>query len=309
MSTPYLSPSAVLTYLRDVNEFYVRYILGCKNRAPQTPAMAVGSCFDAILKARVGEAILGRSYGDVFDALFTSSVDETIRDMVLPYGLHCWTEYKESGAFADLLLELSLAAAEPRMEFEIRESVGVRPNANEAILPVPLLGRPDLYFVMPSGHQVIYDFKVNGYFGSASPKPGYLVCRSKKRESWTRAAYRDCFVGEPVPGIKCNLKMLPQFGTSHQDWVIQLCMYAWILGEPIGTETVFGIEQLTGSGPYGDMRISSFRFQVERSVQIQLRDLIWEIWKRVQNGNWDDKITSNTQEALSDPVFRVISFS
>ena len=301
-STPYLSPTGVLTYLRDVQEFYVRYVLGCKNREPQSVPMAVGSCFDAILKSKISSVLLGKSETEVFDLLFTSSVDSKLRDAVLPYGLHCWQEYSDSGAFADLMLELSLAVAEPRMEFEIRESVALVAGG-----AVPLMGKPDLYFVTPSGYQVIYDFKVNGYMGKSalSPKPGYLVCRSRIGDSWRRDPYKDLIIGLPVPGIKMNLRMLPQFGSSVQDWLIQLCMYAWILGEPIGTETVFGIEQLTGSGPYGDIRISSFRFQVERTVQLQLRDLIWEIWKRIQENKWDN-ISPETRSALEDPTFRCL---
>jgi len=260
--------------------------------------MAIGSCFDAILKARISESILGRKYEDVFDQLFTSQVDEKLRSKVLPYGLHCWTEYRESGAFSDLLLELSIAAAEPRMELEIRESV-MLDN-----LPVPLLGRPDLYFICPGGEQVVYDFKVNGYLGSSalSPKPGYIVSRvrNKDNDSWIRKPYKNCLIKEVIPGIKTNVNMLPRFGSSHQDRLIQLVMYAWILGEGIGTETVFGIEQLTGSGPYGDIRVSSFRFQVERSVQIQLRDLIREIW----TGNIN--LSEEMKSALQDPVFRLM---
>ncbi|MCK9460638.1 MAG: hypothetical protein M0R80_13450 [Proteobacteria bacterium] len=276
MISPYLSPSGVLTYLRDETEFYVRYVLGHKTKTKQTMPMAIGTCFDAIVKARISEALLGKKYSDVFDQLIGDSIE------ALPYGQHCWTEYRDSGAFADLMLELNLAVAEPRMELEVRDTV----------FGVPMLGKPDLYFVTKTGAQVIYDFKVNGYMNPTSPKPGYLVTRFRGQ----RSSYKTCKVTE-VQGIRMNTAMLPQFGSSVQDWLIQLCMYSWILGEPIGTETVMGIDQITSSdGPYSDLRISSYRFQVERSVQMQLRDLITLIWKRMHSDDWP--------EGLDDPIFR-----
>src|SRR5690606_34923905 len=188
----------------------------------QTPPMAVGSAFDAMVKYKLGEAIG-----------MTLDLDELIRKQVEPQNLA--TAY-EAGAWVlgqyrtphgNKLKELLLASPRPpKMEHTSRESVAGG---------VPLLGKPDLVFWTKSGTPVIFDWKVTGYYSASKtyPTPGYI-------------GHKDCFPTD-MGGMLIN--STPYLQHKKPDWALQLCTYAWVEGIPIGEPFIGAIDELACNQP------------------------------------------------------------
>src|SRR4051794_32262646 len=99
-SVEYLSPSSIGVFDKSVDEFYMRYLADERPpRDPQTPAMAVGSSFDAFVKSYYHEKLFGvgndPKYG--FDALFAAQVEPQCRDLALGHGRYVFEQYRQAG--------------------------------------------------------------------------------------------------------------------------------------------------------------------------------------------------------------------
>ncbi len=257
----YLSPTSIALALEDPMAFHRKYVLGQKETFVQTPAMALGAAFDAYLKGEIRD----RLYGDkgIAGELFERNVDPQNRDHAKVHGYRVFKAYLGSG-FLGLMEEVSKARGVVRMEETVEDVVA----------GVPLLGKPDLYWYDDSGRHTVLDFKVNGYMSKSKMSP-------KKTGDW-------------VAGVNVHdLKPV-------QDWVLQLCVYGWVLGEGIGADTMYGIEQMLGP----DCLYHKYRWRVPREDQVELMGKIKDIWEKLTT--LGRIVTPEQDEACRDSVFNAL---
>ena len=101
MRTPKsLSYSSMTLWEKNPEEFYLRYLADhAAPRLPQEPPMAVGSSFDAHVKANLYEALFGKTNPKFeFAAIFESQVEPQCRDFALVAGQVCFDAYKLTGS-------------------------------------------------------------------------------------------------------------------------------------------------------------------------------------------------------------------
>lgn len=272
----YLSPTSVHKFLDDTEEFFLRYLSDIEiPRMPQTQPMSIGSAFDAYCKSYLHERLFGvaATQGSQFelDAIFEEQVEPHNRDWARQEGEHVFEEYKKAGCLADLMLELNQAVGKPLFEFSIQDEISTD------VGDIPLLGKPDVFFVNSQGARVIYDWKVNGYCSSrlTSPMKGYIKLRNTANKQIK--THKDCVLIN-TKGIMINAAMFLEDG--NKAWADQLTIYSWLLGEPIGSEQViFGIDQITG--PANGLRFATHRLRVRPDFQYQLLEVIKMIWNAI----------------------------
>lgn len=274
----FLSPSAIKTFEQDIEDYAVKYLIQNRPpRPPQTQPMAVGSAFDALAKSYLYYNLFGH-YGeqDMYrkDIIFEAQVQPHNRDWAFDAGQHCFNKYRDSGALGELVAELEKAVGPPRFEFSVSDHVEFEG------CEVPLLGKPDIYFINHEGVRIVYDWKVNGYCShrNTSPMKGYVVCRDLNKQD--RYQHKDAVL-TPYKGVMINAMLHLEDG--NKEWADQLSIYSWLLGEPIGGENViFGIDQITGPGC---SRISSHRLRIKPTWQYHLAERICQIWEIVDSGH------------------------
>lgn len=294
MRTPaYLSPTAISKWQTDRDEFYLTYL--AEERPPrigQTQPMSIGSAFDARVKSHLHYNLFG-NYGPgdqfEFDNIFEAQVEPHNRDWALPNSQHVFDSYVNSGALADLMIELSEAIQDPRFEFTVEARISHEAHVGEVVL----LGKPDLHYVAKTGHHCLGDWKVNGYCSNypLSPKPNYVNVRdgwSSKVGPATRtsnAPHKNAQVmrvGNVDLNIACYLEDI------DTTWAQQLCIYGWVLGEPIGSDFIVGIEQIVNTGKKNNdlplLRIATFRNRIAAEFQHRLFRTVSDIWRRIHAG-------------------------
>lgn len=261
----YLSPTSVKLFYDNIEDFYQRYLSDNKKpRDPQTRPMAIGSAFDAYVKSYLHQSLFGKGADERYDliTIFEAQVQEHNRDWAWIEGEKIFNLYKNNGCLADLMLELGQAIGPPRFEFEVRGELE----------GVPLLGKPDIFFINKEGARVIYDWKVNGYCSPRlkSPMKGYI----KLREGNNCKQHKDCLIINHN-GIDINIAMFLEDGDSG--WADQLSVYGWLLGEPVGSEQlVTGIDQICG--PADRLRFATHRLRVSPNYQEALATNIVNAW-------------------------------
>jgi hypothetical protein len=255
--------------------------------------MSVGSAFDAYCKSYIHYRLFG-NYGPDNeydkDSIFVAQVEEHNRDWAREAGQRVFDLYKSCGALADLMLELSTSVNDPRFEFSIQDNIHGNTGS------VPLLGKPDIFFINDQGCRVLLDWKVNGYCNTnkmTSPEKGYIMCRdawfpsARKASPRNRLPHKEC---SPIDfrGIKINGNILME--NVNGEWAAQTTTYAWLLGEDIGSDgLVVGIEQLCGV-PTDDpskplIRCASHRCRVSNDYQINLHQRYVNAWELIKSGN------------------------
>lgn len=283
----YLSPSALSCFEQDKIEYYRRYVSPVKPpKLLQTAPMSVGSAFDAYVKAYLHEAIYGKNHSESAkystEALLKAQVEPQNMEWARDAGKYCFQQYKDSGALADLMLELSSAVDDPRFEFEVKGVIeGTREGVSGKKMGVPLLGKPDLRYVNSEGAHVIHDWKVNGFCGKSntSPMAGYIQCRDQT--GYKTGAHKDAFL-QQYKGLTINTGAYLE--TYNTDWATQLATYGWLLGEPIGKEFVVGVDQLACNGskrsPSGHpvIRIAHHRIRISEKFQYEAMARFQILW-------------------------------
>lgn len=285
----YMSPTSLKAFESNRDEFYLRYLADHKPpRFPQTKPMSVGSAFDAYCKSFLHFHLFG-NYGPnneyEKDSIFVAQVEEHNRDWAREAGENAFQLYKKSGALSDLMIELSTAVNDPRFEFSIQSFVEGQTGA------VPLLGKPDIYFINGQGCRVILDWKVNGYCAKkmTSPNYGYVMVRDswlpseRKPSTRNRLPHKDCCPSD-FKGVQINKNIWME--QVNEEWAAQLSTYAWLLGEEVGSDLVLGIEQLCGY-PVDDMprpllRCASHRCRASFDFQINLHQRYVSAWTAIQ---------------------------
>ncbi len=263
----YLSPTSIKLFTQDPELFYLRYLAEKKmKRDPQTQPMSIGSSFDAYAKSYLHEKLFGKGADPQFDlvTLFEAQVEEHNRDWAWENGKYVFDCYKKAGCVADLMVELNQAVGKPRFEITVQDEIA----------GVPLLGKPDVFFLNKLGARVIYDWKVNGYCAKSlkSPMAGYIKLREKGKAT---KSHRDCVL-LLWRGVYINAAT---FMTS--DWADQLSIYSWLMGEPVGSEeVVFGIDQICG--PKDRLRFATHRLRITPDYQHNLLDLVKDTWEAIK---------------------------
>lgn len=286
----YLSPTSIQLFYKDVNDFYIRYLCDTKSaRDPQTLPMSVGSAFDAYIKAYLYEALNGPGHNPkyTFDALFTSQVEPQNRDWALINGKYVFDCYKNSGAASDLLLNLQSAIGSPRFEFEVKGIVNGHTEAIQRTYgDMILLGKPDAFYINKHGFSVILDFKVNGFCSKSntSPKKGYVRLRHGSGTNRMESQHKDCHLmsynGEMINGAI-------YLEDIEDTWSRQLATYAWLLGEPVGSEFVVAIDQIVAkpSHPFPELRIAEHRLRVSSDFQKKIFNEASYVWNTIKSGH------------------------
>ena len=199
-----------------------------------------------------------------------------MRDWARPNGKHCYESYKALGAYDSLLAQLRQSDEPPRFEFELRGPVS---HNGESFV---LLGKPDVVFSL-GGQKIIYDWKVNGYCGksSKSPEPGYTMLRGGTRNAGK--AHKDC-KPETVNGIVINTRC--GLENVNGSWARQVSIYAWLLGAPVGSDFVSGIDQLVGKPTDGfpEIRVAEHRYRIGMMFQNAVFSTASAIHARDQTG-------------------------
>lgn len=284
----FLSPSAISLWDKDREEYYLKYL--ADNRPPkiaQTLPMSIGSSFDAYVKNYIVKRLRGTVPPEFeFNTIFEQQVETQNRDWAKLHGAHAFSCYKESGALADLMLELERASEEPRFEFTVEGDI----THSSIVSGVPLLGKPDCYFVSAEGAHIIVDWKVNGYCAkrNKSPAKGYVMCRdgwvADKQSRSHNKTHKDAQI-LMIGGIMVNVAHF--FEDIDASWAAQLCIYAWMLGEEVGANFIICIEQLA-CAPNGDfprVRIASHRARPSEQFQLELIKKAWTIWEALQTNH------------------------
>ena len=294
----YLSPSGLSKFESNPELFYIQYLCPFRTqRPPQEPFMAVGSAFDAFVKSRIHTDLFGEkaTQGSPFELqrLLETQVEEPVRTYAVAMGQHLFDQYNVSGAYGNLLADLAQSPYPPQMEFEVKGEVnGVR-----------LLGKPDLRYITKEGLHVICDWKVNGAGSKtgASPQQGYKVCRDAYG-SRTHGKPHAKFNPLELGGQVVNKSYLNEFVDY---WADQLTIYAWVLGEKIGSEDwVIRIEQIACRPvPSIEQPRAKFATHLARSQEAYQQNLLTRVqdcWTAIQTGHIFTDKTREESDALCD---------
>jgi hypothetical protein len=259
----YLSPTAIAQFFRNPEEFYlVRLAEPRVPREPQTAPMAVGSAFDAYAKSCLHRRLVGDDPKYSFETLFETQVEPQCRDEARVAGKLCFDRYEEIGALAALEFELRQAQDKPCFEFEIKGEVD----------GVPLLGRPDLFFVNAQGCPVVFDWKVNGYYSKfgVSPMRGYVLCRPNG------GAYPGV-VAQTFKGMAINVGCC--LSQLNEDWARQLSVYAYLTGST--PEFIAAVDQVACRP--GNIRIAEHRLRITEEYQRRVITEAKHVWEVVNS--------------------------
>jgi hypothetical protein len=272
-------------WYKDQDEFYIRYLAEhAAPRLPQEQPAAVGSAFDAYVKAQLNWHLYGRAMSPQFEfsAIFESQVEPPNRDFALKAGKHVFKAYKFCGAYDDLLRQLQQSVEPPRFEFKV----------DGLIEGVPFTGKPDCRFVLDLGQgriPCIYDWKVRGYCSKygASPSKGYAVCLDgfkSEKPSRSQGKEHAMYKAMDFRGLTINSGYMEFCNDEYAD---QLCLYGWLLGERIGDEnTVLGIEELCAKpGNPPTLRYARHRGRVKGDYQQMLAQKVATCWQAITSGH------------------------
>ena len=287
MRTPkYLSPSSLSLWESDREEFYFKHL--AESRAPKIPQqnyMAVGSAFDAFVKSELYASLFGEGADPQFefDTIFTDQVEEHNRDFCLEAGSYAFEAYKLTGAHDELLRELEESEFDPQFEFRLDKTID----------GVPLMGKPDCRYIHKSGAHVILDWKVNGFCSKygATPYKYYSMIRDGW-DSTTAKPSRAC--SRAHKGYRPMTHHGVEIGSHYleetcKDWADQLSIYAWMMDEKVGDESVIVcIDQIASKYREGEhplLRIANHRSRISSAWQNQLLQRLSSCWRIIQSGH------------------------
>lgn len=260
----YLSPSSLRELEGDPIRFYLQRCAPeefTPPRAGQTLPMAVGTCFDALVKV-----MLARSVGcpcPTLAELVKNVEDPALLEPAMAKAQELLDAYVLSGAFT-LLIEEGLA------EVNLSPGKTVVPGSQRLLMGrqmggVPLLGYPDALIRRKDGSAVILDWKCTS---AGSPHPG-----------WTR--YLD--VREPMSKYRPPHERSGELmDTLNPEWAMQLATYSWLTRPGVGHgETFRDVDVAIDQVVYGaaSIRIAQYRTRVSGEYQLGLKlryQLAWE---------------------------------
>lgn len=260
---------------------------------PQSQPMAIGSAFDAYMKAHCIRELRGV---DMFTELFEMSVEKQNRDWALKEGKYLFdlASSDKYGVTQGLMHNLKLSPTEPRFEFELRGT----------LRDVPFLGKPDVFYSTPDALPVILDFKVNGYCAKTqtSCMAGYMMRRPDGK------IHKDVVYGHY--GVTPFNKMAP-LDEMNDDWAGQLSVYAWLCGVEPGNDFLCKIMQVCGNpklftpkGMQREVEMADHTSMVSSDFQIKYLEIAVDIWDRVTNGHFFRDLPLADSNAKCDMIDR-----
>ncbi len=296
-----LSYSSLSLYLKDADEFFIRYLAGSKApRLPQENYMSIGSAGDARIKSSLYTAIFGEGHDDRFSftTLFEDSVEPHNRDWALIESQYVFDCYKYSGAYDDLLNLLLQSVEPPQFESTVTGTIN----------GVPFTGKPDCRFMLKLSDallRIILDWKVKGYCSKngASPSKGYALCRDgydfRVGAQNKTKKFPD---GKPSDSHNESHKLYLAYGhrgltindaymeTCNDEYADQVSCYGWLLGETPGDENVVVaideiVSKFMGEGQRPLLRIANHRARVSRNHQVELVEKITRCWDAITTGH------------------------
>jgi hypothetical protein len=297
----YLSPSNIAKFYENRQEWYINYIAPVRiPRQPQTKPMAIGSAFDAYVKATLYKDF----YDDGLDKyqlenLLTTQVEPQNLDVARIDGEVLFELYKKRGALASLRRELETAVDKPQFEFELEHTIDYESKS------IPIFGKPDLCFTNRHGNTVIYDWKVNSFYSNSrvSPKPQYVRAFTSNGVKNHKDAITLTHEGIVVNKATC-------FSKIDRSWATQLATYAWLAGEDVGSRFVVGIDQLCGNA--GDLVVAQHRSHISPNFQVGVMHKYLEVWKAIQTGWYFPELTREESDAkcksLDDTALKIYGF-
>ena len=303
---PYLSPSQIKKWESEPEAYFIDYLADTKvTRSPQTMPMAVGSSFDAYVKAS-----LQRRFGLGWDSFpFESEEDALSRNIENPImlpeasaiGKNMLVAYKDSGAYGHLCEEV-LDGGDPT-------SIRMEVDGKIKLWGIPFVYKPDFQFtsslktlggdVLPA----IIDWKVNGYCSktNVSPNPGFINVvdgwKGPPKSRGNMMPHKNAVIaglGKRLRVNSCSDYYLPS--GSCDDWSIQLGIYALGACQSYGitvddTPILVGIDQLackTITRP-GRMeserlpRVAQHRWLCTPEIVRTLRDRVEHMWEVIHS--------------------------
>lgn len=278
----HLSYSGFKLFESDPEMFYRRYIAETKSpRDPQNHYMAVGSAFDAFVKVDLHKQFVND--GDeryTLPRMFNDQVEEHGREQAWLDGMDVYEWYKKCGAYASLCADMKDCVS-PRFEAEITANV-THPKFSGG---VPILGKPDVMYVHHQGCRIIHDFKVNGYYSNTPPsaKTGYVHLFQN-------------IAGIPVNAgrhPKCQTRVhkgmlingASYFNSLYADWAEQLTMYAWTMGEEVGSDYVLSVDQIVCNKSTKVIKVAKHAGICSPEYQLKLYERLHRCWYACANGH------------------------
>jgi hypothetical protein len=277
----YISPTSLSKYIEDPDIFYLEYLADHRPpRFPQTQPMSIGSAFDAYAKSFLHRRLFGTGHKDsnLFDlkTIFEKQVEPHNRDWAWQHGERVFRWYQQSGALADMIVEMQGAIGEPKFEMDIQNVI------QYDFQDVMLLGKPDIFLTNKEGMKVTLDWKVNGYCSKSgvSPKPGYVKLfpgLTSHKDAWPTA-----HKGIMVNGTTKTLKDI------DESWNRQTIIYSWLCGCSVGEDFIIGIDQITARGMEGDgypaLRCAKHRYKSNQQHQYEVYYKAVECWQAAKGG-------------------------
>jgi len=297
-----ISPTSLYTFETDPTAFVLNYVMRAP-RPAQLKVMSIGSAFDARVKAYLTAELCGGNEQELFTQLFEDSVESHNREWVFDRSKEVFDWYKQAGALADLVIELTGFQEEPRFEFSVNRTIMEKAiHTESATIAIPLTGKPDCYFVNNEGAKVIIDWKVNGYCSKASPVAGYVRCRdltgfnSGPHKGITSIRHKGMDIGIGVP-----LKQL---------WNDQLIIYSWMLGDGDVSfdpdEWILGIDQLACNlkhkKPEKRMRVAAFRLGRDTAAARTIWERLTRMWSAVQRGHYFINLSEDESQHRTETI-------
>jgi hypothetical protein len=249
--------------------------------------MSIGSAFDAYVKSFLVDRLFGLEQRPEFElaSIFEEQVEPEHRDWAWEAGKYAFECYKRSGALLNLLTDLRGSSVDPRFEFTVTSEVRLKEDHATGVV---FLGKPDCWFVTAEGTHVIPDWKVNGFCSkksAVSPKKGYVTVL----DGWgpDRApASRGYGNAHKDANVVRHEGILMSVGHTLEnidhDWALAAAIYAWLLGEPVGSDFVAGIEQIVAKPDQVDrplLRVASFRNNISQRFQVELFLKAAYVWR------------------------------
>lgn len=289
----YLSPSSVATFFTDPTTWYIRYIAPVKlPKEPQTKQMAIGSAFDAYVKAHLYDLFIGdKAPKYELDALLTQQVEPQNLELARVDGLCLFTQYKKTGALDFLISEIKKAVDKPKFEFDLEQHIVWKDET------IQILGKPDLFFTLPSSRSVILDWKVNGFYGSSPVIPKQQYVRQFSKSKGKLPAHKNAVT---LTYDNLTINFYSCFSTIDPVWARQLATYAWLAGEEIGGDFIVGIDQSCGNLSY--LTFAQHRSLISKNFQHKVADDYYIVHRAIKTGHYFVNLTRSESDKLANDL-------
>ena len=266
--------------------------------------MAVGSAFDAYVKAALNYVLYGTAVSPKFEfgEIFESQVEPQNRDFALKAGKHVFRAYKLTGLSTNCFLCSDNPSS--RRDSSSRSMGHCRCSLHrKAGLPLRArlwAGSDPLHPGLESSGLLLEVCcqPVEGLYAL----PGRLPEREAEQESHNTEHTN--FLEYNHRGLTVNAGYMEHCNDEYAD---QLCLYGWLLGEKPSDENVVGmIEEIVSkpANPTPLLRVANHRARVKADYQQKLLERVGRCWQAITTGNVFPDLTpeENTgrREVLED---------